>query len=252
MKVAKLVMSSTSARQVQAEPLHHRRADPALDLGQLRQCDGIHGVPEPAVIQRHRRDLDPPVRGGGRPPVGERQLRARRDHPVQRRQRQVGAHRRRRIRAPRAGHLVDDPATPSRRSIDHAAATSPNARCRVRSGDHSRRPPSPPRCRPPCPGTAGRRSSACRPPGRFRAGSSTSGRRPACRSGSTYFRSYTIPCRIATSDTGKQADQPTDRPRLSSPARRSQTVNPETRASPRRFSVRQLPSGTGRPGWRPQ
>jgi hypothetical protein len=96
-------------RQVQGEPLRHCPAEPAFNLGQPRRRDGIHGVPEPAVIQRHRRNLDPPVRRRGRPPIGEGQLRARRHNPVERGQRQIGTHRRSRIGPPRAHHLVDDP-----------------------------------------------------------------------------------------------------------------------------------------------
>ena len=50
MKVAKLVMSSTSPDR--SSPTASSPPDPALDLGQLRHGEHVHGVPEPAVIQR--------------------------------------------------------------------------------------------------------------------------------------------------------------------------------------------------------
>ena len=68
----------------------------------------MHGVPEPAVIQRRRRDPGEPVTGGGPPPVREPEPGARRDQPVQRRQRQVGAGGKREPGRPGPAHLVDD------------------------------------------------------------------------------------------------------------------------------------------------
>jgi hypothetical protein len=59
------------------------------------------------MVQRGRWELDQPVPGGGLPPGGEGELGARRHHPVQRGQGQVGAHRGGRVRPPRPDLLVD-------------------------------------------------------------------------------------------------------------------------------------------------
>ncbi len=93
---------------VQPVTAHDRHRDPRADLLQLIQGDGVHRVPEPAVIQRAGGDPGEPGRGRLRPPVSEGQLRARRRDPVQRRQRQVGAHAGTRIGPPRPRHRIDD------------------------------------------------------------------------------------------------------------------------------------------------
>jgi len=69
----------------------------------------MHRVPEPAVIQHPRWNLGEPVRSGGRPPLGEPQLRRRGHDPVQCRQPQIGAHRRARVAPPGTNYRVDDP-----------------------------------------------------------------------------------------------------------------------------------------------
>jgi hypothetical protein len=115
--------------QIQPELPGHRHAEPAFDLGQLRRRQRVHGVPEPAVIQRRSWDLDPPVRGRGGPPVRERQLRARAHNPVQRGQRQVGAHRGSRVRPSRSGHLIDDLGHPQ--PLDHRPGRCYIPECQV-------------------------------------------------------------------------------------------------------------------------
>ena len=95
-------------RAVQPGLVHDRQRDPAADLGQVLQRDGVHRVPEPPVIQHRPGNPGEPGRRRLRPPVRKAQLRARRDHPVQRRQRQVGPGAGARVGAPRPGDLVDD------------------------------------------------------------------------------------------------------------------------------------------------
>jgi hypothetical protein len=84
----------------------HRQS--LLDLGQLLDAHRVHRVPELAVIQHPSRDLGESVGGGGAPPVGERQLRTRRHHPIQGRQRHIGADTGARIRTARPDHRVND------------------------------------------------------------------------------------------------------------------------------------------------
>jgi len=78
--------------QVQAEGLDHAQRQPVLDGSELPRGDGVHRLPELAVIQHRGPDPGEPVGGGGLPPRLEPQLRTRRHHPVARGQRQVGAH----------------------------------------------------------------------------------------------------------------------------------------------------------------
>jgi hypothetical protein len=96
------------ARQVDGEDLDHAGHDAPLDLCQMLLADGVHGVPEPPVVESGGGQADEPVARRGLPPLGELALRARVDHPVRRGQRDVGPDRRRRVLAPRADHLVDD------------------------------------------------------------------------------------------------------------------------------------------------
>ncbi len=99
-------------RAVHPGCLNDPHRDRAADCFQLFQGDGVHRFPEPPVIQGAGRDLGEPVRGGGLPPVRERRLGTRRNEPVQRRQRQVGARGQRRPGRAGAGHLVDDRGDP--------------------------------------------------------------------------------------------------------------------------------------------
>jgi len=92
---------------VQPEGSDHGQGDPVLDPGQVLGADGMHGVPELAVVQHRGTDLGEPVRGRGAPPPLEPELGARVDQPAQRGQRQVGAHRRAGVAAPGPDHLVN-------------------------------------------------------------------------------------------------------------------------------------------------
>ena len=96
------------ARHVRPRDLHDPCRDLPGGLLQLLQGDGVHRVPEPAVIQRGGADLGEPVRRGGPPPVRELRFRARGDQPVQRRQRQVGPGGQRLPGRARPRCLVDD------------------------------------------------------------------------------------------------------------------------------------------------
>ncbi len=95
-------------RAVHAGGLHDPHGELAGDLCQLPEGDGVHRIPEPAVIQRRGGDLGEPAGGGGLPPVREGQLRARRDQPVQRSQHQVGTRGQRQPGRARAGHFIDN------------------------------------------------------------------------------------------------------------------------------------------------
>ena len=76
---------------VQPGPGARRQRQLLLDPRQRLQRHGVHGVPEPAVIQRRGTDLGEPVRRRGAPPVREPSLGAGIHDPVQRGQREVGA-----------------------------------------------------------------------------------------------------------------------------------------------------------------
>ncbi len=93
---------------VHAGRIDDGQRDPAGDLLQLLQADGVHRVPEPAVVQRRRADPGEPAGCRARPPVGEGQLGAGGDQAAQGGQRQVGARARARVRPPGPGDLVDD------------------------------------------------------------------------------------------------------------------------------------------------
>jgi hypothetical protein len=54
MKLAKLVMSNARGGDVQAKGIDRAQRDPAFDLDQRRGVELVHGVPEPAVVQRGR------------------------------------------------------------------------------------------------------------------------------------------------------------------------------------------------------
>ena len=163
---------------VEPEPGAHRGRQLLLDPRQSLQRHRVHRVPEPAVIQRRGRDLGEPVRRGGAPPVREPALGARIDHPVQRRQRQIGARRQRQPGRRRPDRLVDE------RGHPQIAAAAPTPRPPPRTPDAGSAPgsiaargrPAAPPPPPRCPGTARRPSSACRPPSPSRAGTSTVGR----------------------------------------------------------------------------
>ncbi len=96
------------AGKAEAELGRHRRRQPPLDPGQRRLVQQVHRIPEPPVVQRRPRHARQAVPGGGGPPVRERALGPRRDYPVRARQREVGARRCGRVRAPLPGHLIDD------------------------------------------------------------------------------------------------------------------------------------------------
>jgi hypothetical protein len=117
---------------VHTELVNDPYRQPLLDDIQLLRCERMHRVPEPAMFQHPGRDLGEPLGGGALPPVGERPLRTRVDHPVQRRQRQIRAHTGAGIGAPRPHHLVDEaghaqPAQhrPHRRHIPKRQMTKP-------------------------------------------------------------------------------------------------------------------------------
>jgi len=128
--------------KVQVEDLHHPRRHRPLDGAQVGDGDRVHGVPEATVVQRRGRELDQPVPGSGVPPGGKGELGARRDHPVEGRQGQVGADRGGRIRPSGAHDLVDD--RRDLQALEHrpGAARSPNARWRVRVGSPGPAAPS--------------------------------------------------------------------------------------------------------------
>ena len=62
---------------IDGERFDHGDDDPMFDLGQLGGADRVHGVPEPAVIDRSGRQADQVVPGRGRPPLGEAEFGAR-------------------------------------------------------------------------------------------------------------------------------------------------------------------------------
>ncbi len=95
-------------RDVQAEGGDHLGDHSAFDLGQVLGGDGAGGIPEPAVVQHARVDTGEPVGRGGGPPVGQAAPRARVNEAVQRGQGQIRAHRRTRVGASRAHHLVNN------------------------------------------------------------------------------------------------------------------------------------------------
>ncbi len=67
----------------------------------------MHRVPESAVVQHRGAHLNEPIGGGGAPPFLETAFRAGIHQPVQRGQRQVGAHRGAGIRPTRTDHRID-------------------------------------------------------------------------------------------------------------------------------------------------
>jgi hypothetical protein len=93
--------------QVQAVVRDDPGTQLGLDRGQVRLGQPVHHLPEPAVVQRRRGQLQPAWPGGVGPPVGEAEFRAWSDDPVRAGQRQVGTRRRGGVRPP--GHdPVDD------------------------------------------------------------------------------------------------------------------------------------------------
>src|SRR5680860_682960 len=93
--------------KVQAELGHHRGADRPFRDGELVGVQSIHGVPETTVVGGRGRHFGEPRPSCFLPPVCEAQLRARRDDPVQRRQRQVGPDRGGRVGTARPADLID-------------------------------------------------------------------------------------------------------------------------------------------------
>jgi hypothetical protein len=93
--------------QIQVELADHPRGDRPFRVHQGGLVEVVHRVPEVAVVARRRVDLGESGSGGGGPPVREGQFRARRDHPVRDRQRQVRSYRRGRVRASDPDRLVD-------------------------------------------------------------------------------------------------------------------------------------------------
>jgi len=96
------------AREVDREHLHHGHGDPTLDLFQLGLADRIHRFPEATVVERAGSKPQPPIVCGLVPPVGEGELRARIDHPIERRQGDAGSHRRPGIATTSTRHLIHD------------------------------------------------------------------------------------------------------------------------------------------------
>jgi hypothetical protein len=94
--------------QVQPELGDHARGDGPLGGAQVGLADGVHRVPEAAMVHRGGRQPDQPVADGGPPPASEAELGAGRHHPVEGGQGQVGPDRGGRVRAPGAQDLVDD------------------------------------------------------------------------------------------------------------------------------------------------
>ena len=109
--------------------LHDPGRDRTGRLLHLLQGDGVHRVPEPAVIQHPGGNPGEPVSGSGLPPVRERQLRAWRDQPVQCRQRQVRADAGAGVGTPRSGRLIDDRGDPQ--ILKHAPGGGDVPECQV-------------------------------------------------------------------------------------------------------------------------
>jgi hypothetical protein len=121
--------------EVEVEHIDHDRGNATFDLNELSRTDGVHGMPEPPVVESTRGKVpDDPVSGRLAPPLSKGQLRTRGDHPVATRQGDVGPDTCSRALATRTDHLVDDVAYARRSSIPHTAAMSPKERCRERSG----------------------------------------------------------------------------------------------------------------------
>ena len=107
------------ARQVDGEDLDHAGDHPPLDLFEMSLADRVHRVPRAPVVEGVAGQAQPAVTGGLGHLVANAEPGARVGDPVEGRQRDVGAHRRRCVVAAGA---------------DHTAATSPKARRRERSG----------------------------------------------------------------------------------------------------------------------
>ena len=152
-------------RAVQPELRDDPQRDAAADLLQLLQGDGVHRVPEPAVIQRRAGNL---VNRSAAVVFHQRS-----NPSFSTWHTHITPPRLRPMIRPRSSVSRPPPMFANAPVLEHpqAAATSPNARCRVRSGSIAvSLARSPRRSRPPCPGTARRPSSACRPRGPSPAG----------------------------------------------------------------------------------
>ena len=139
MKVAKLVMSSATDEQSSPMRSTIRSAIVAAGPVQFLQRDGVHRVPEPAVVQHRRGDL----RERGAAVVAHQSANPSLEHGATTRFSAASA---RYVpvlapasarRAPQAPSMM--PATPRSSSTPHAAAAAPKSRCCTRSGS-----PSPP------------------------------------------------------------------------------------------------------------
>jgi len=95
-------------RHLDGELGDHAGDDAPLDLGQLLFGDGVPGIPEPPMVQSGSGDLQETITGCAVPALGEPALRTRVGHPICHRQRDIAAHRRRRIGPARPHDLVDD------------------------------------------------------------------------------------------------------------------------------------------------
>jgi len=96
------------------EHLDHPPGQRLLDPVKLLDLDPVHGVPEPAVVQRGRRDRQDATQRGARPPGSQPRLRPRITDPIQRRQHQVGTHR----------HPAADPRV-AQHTVDHRHRVQP-------------------------------------------------------------------------------------------------------------------------------
>ena len=94
--------------QVDLEALDHSGDDAPLDLVEVLLGDRVHRVPKAPVVERSCGYPQPPITGGRPPPLLEGELRARIDHAVQGRERDVGPDRGCCVTSPRTEHLVDD------------------------------------------------------------------------------------------------------------------------------------------------
>ena len=118
------------------EPRHHRLDDPTVDRGDVLGRDGIHGVPEAAVVQRGGRHLDHAIAGRARPPPLEGELRARVHHAVGHHELDVGADRHRGVVATRPEHLVDDLAHPQPTQHRERGGQGPKVEVPTAFGQH--------------------------------------------------------------------------------------------------------------------
>ena len=94
--------------QIDIELVDDPGGDPCLNLVEMGCGDGVHRVPEPAVIQRCGREPHPAVPGSCFPPVNEAAFRARVHNPVRARQRHIGPDRGRGVAAADTDDVVDD------------------------------------------------------------------------------------------------------------------------------------------------